>query len=134
MVFIEFGRYEVDHDLFGGFQPIRCATDGRHKLVINLLASDEFYDLENDPCEMDNLIEFRDHASPRDRLHDRLLDWMNETRDPFRGYYWERRPWREDARPATWDYTGQTRQRPADPAFEKPMLDYDTGMPQTPQL
>ena len=27
--FIEFGRYEVDHDGFGGLQPIRCVCDGR---------------------------------------------------------------------------------------------------------
>ncbi|MCK5740285.1 sulfatase-like hydrolase/transferase, partial [bacterium] len=45
-VFIEYGRYEVDHDDFGGFQPIRAACDGRYKLVINLLTTDEFYDLE----------------------------------------------------------------------------------------
>lgn len=31
-VFIEWTRYEVDHDGFGGFQPIRCICDGRYKL------------------------------------------------------------------------------------------------------
>jgi len=50
-VFMEFHRYEVDHDGFGGFQPIRACFDGRFKLVINLLASDELYDLEKDPGE-----------------------------------------------------------------------------------
>jgi len=63
----------------------------------------------------------------RDRLHDRLLDWMNETRDPFRGYYWERRPWRTDARPATWDYTLMTRQREEE-EYEPRQLDYGTGL------
>ena len=52
---------------------------------------------------------------------------MNETRDPFRGYYWERRPWRTDARPATWDYTGMTRQRENE-EYEHRQLDYATGL------
>ncbi|MFW6158082.1 MAG: sulfatase-like hydrolase/transferase [Planctomycetota bacterium] len=126
-VFIEFGRYEIDHDGFGGFQPVRCVFDGRYKLAINLLTSDELYDLESDPGEMVNLIESADHAEVRSRLHDRLLRWMNETRDPFRGYYWERRPWRTDARDATWDYAGMTRQREHE-EYEPRQLDYSTGL------
>lgn len=127
-VFFEFGRYEVDHDGFGGFQPMRAAFDGRYKLVINLLGTDELYDLREDPCEMENLIGREDTAAVRDALHDRILEMMNRTRDPFRGYYWERRPWRADARPATWDYTGYTRQKETEPG-EARQLDYDTGMP-----
>ncbi|MFU8781293.1 MAG: sulfatase-like hydrolase/transferase [Kiritimatiellia bacterium] len=126
-VFIEFGRYEIDHDGFGGFQPIRCVFDGRYKLAINLLSSDELYDLQEDPGEMVNLIHSPDHTTIRDRLHDRLLEWMNDTRDAFRGYYWERRPWRTDARKATWDYTAMTRQRIEDD-FEPRQLDYNTGL------
>ncbi len=52
---------------------------------------------------------------------------MNHTRDPFRGHVWEARPWRLDATPATWDYTGMTRQRQAEPD-EAPLLDYVTGL------
>ena len=126
-VFMEFGRYEVDHDSFGGFQLIRGVFDGRYKLVINLLTSDELYDLEHDPDELDNLILSDDHLSIRNALHDRLLDWMNTTRDPFRGYYWERRPWRDDARPASWPYTNMTRQRENE-EYERRQLDYDTGL------
>lgn len=126
-VFIEFGRYEVDHDGFGGYQPIRAIMDGRYKLVINLLASDELYDLETDPDEMRNMITSPVYSAIRDRLHDQLLAWMNDTRDPFRGYYWERRPWRKDARPATWDYTLMTRQREED-GYEPRQLDYLTGL------
>jgi uncharacterized sulfatase len=126
-IFIEFGRYEVDHDGFGGFQPIRAVFDGRYKLVINLLSSDEFYDLHQDPQEMVNQIGSPELASERSRLHNRLLQWMNDTRDPFRGYYWERRPWRLDASPPTWDYTGYTRQRHPD-AGEQTQLDYATGL------
>ncbi len=125
--FIEFGRYETDHDGFGGFQPLRSICDGRYKLTVNLLTSDELYDLETDPCEVTNLINSPDHAQARDALHDRLLNWMNETRDPFRGYYWERRPWRQDAARATWRYTGMTRQREEED-YEPRQLDYDTGL------
>lgn len=126
-VFIEFGRYEIDHDGFGGFQPIRCTFDGRYKLVINLLSSDELYDLKNDPSELVNLIEDESTKSVRDKLHNDILNWMNATRDPFRGYYWEQRPWRKDAVEATWAYTGGTRQREED-YDEKRQLDYVTGL------
>ncbi len=130
IIFMEFGRYEIDHDGFGGFQPIRCCFDGRYKLVINLLSSDELYDIQEDPEEMVNLIDSKDHHSIRNKLHDRLLDWMNDTRDPFRGYYWERRPWRTDARAATWDYTGMTRQRENE-EYEPRQLDYKIGLEMT---
>ena len=60
------------------------------------------------------------------RLHDAILDHMNRTRDPFRGYYWHRRPWRKDAPAATWEYTGYTRQSEND--YEERQLDYATGL------
>ena len=129
-VFMEFTRYEVDHDDFGGFQPVRAVFDGRYKLAINLLAGDELYDLESDPEEMKNLIGSPEHAAVRNALHDKLLDWMNRTRDPFRGYYWERRPWRTDAREASWRYTGMTRQRENE-EYEPRQLDYNTGLEMT---
>jgi uncharacterized sulfatase len=124
VVFIEFHRYEVDHDGWGGFQPIRCAFDGRYKLTVNLLSTDEMYDLETDPQEMENLIESAEHAEIRDRLHASILDWMNCTRDPFRGPYWERRPW-QPKRTLRWG--GPTRPRPDD-GYERRVLDYSTGL------
>lgn len=125
--FLEFGRYEVDHDGFGGFQPMRSVFDGRYKLSINLLSQDEFYDLQQDPYEMVNRID--DPACYKEicRLHDAILDNMNRTRDPFRGYYWHCRPWRKDAPAATWSYTGYTRQSEND--YEERQLDYATGLP-----
>lgn len=126
-VFVEFGRYEIDHDGFGGFQPMRAIVSGDHKLVINLTSGDELYDLENDPEEMQNLIQDEGHAATRDRLHDRLLGWMNETRDPFRGYQWQRRPWRTDAPEASWHVTGMTRQREDEDLPRQ--LDYVDGLP-----
>jgi len=125
-VFMEWGRYEVDHDGFGGYQPIRCICDGRYKLAINLLVTDEFYDLQTDPNEMSNLIDSEQHAEIRNRLHDRLLDWMNTSRDPFRGYYWGRRAWRPDF-PEKWGNAGMTRQRENDGYLPRE-LDYATGL------
>lgn len=127
-VFCEWGRYETDHDGFGGFEPIRCVFDGRYKLVVNLLTSDELYDLQEDPHEMKNLIDSVAHAAIRDSLHDRMLDWMNRTRDAMRGYHWHYRPWRQGLPARTWHYTGGNRQRITEPD-EPALLDYDTGLP-----
>ena len=66
-------------------------------------------------------------ADIRDGLMARLLDHMNRIRDPFRGYHWEVRPWNRRAVQPSWDYTGFTRQR-EEPDYEKPQLDYDTGL------
>jgi uncharacterized sulfatase len=126
-VFLEWGRYEVDHDGFGGYQPIRCVTDGRYKLSIHLLTSDELYDLAADPGEMKNLIDSGDHAQIRNALHNKLLSWMDETRDPFRGYAWGHRAWRPEF-PESWDNSGMTRQRESDGYLPRE-LDYETGLP-----
>lgn len=124
VIFMEFNRYEIDHDGWGGFQPIRCAFDGRYKLVVNLHYTDELYDLEADPEEMTNLIDSQEHAAIRDSLHDRILDWINRTRDPFRGPVWERRPWKKELKQR---WGGPTRPRPDD-GYEPRMLLYETGM------
>ena len=92
-VFIEFNRFEIDHDGFGAFAPIRAACDGRYKLAINLLDTDELYDLATDPGELRNLIASPAHAPHRDRLHREIIHWMNRTRDPLRGPHWSRRDW-----------------------------------------
>ena len=124
-VFVEFNRYEVDHDGWGGFQPIRCAIDGRYKLVINLHYTDELYDLETDPQELTNLIADESVSDIRDALLDRILTWMNKTRDPFRGPIWERRAWNTKRR-MRWG--GSTRPRPDD-GYEPRVLLYETGFP-----
>jgi len=128
-IFMEFGRYEIDHDGFGGFQPIRCVFDGRYKLSVNLLDRDEFYDLKRDPKEKHNRIDSQDPElqNHRNRLHDRLLMWMNDTRDPFRGYQWQVRPWRTDGPSPSYSNDGMTRSRPAEPDEDGP-LDYATGL------
>ena len=125
--FVEFARYEIDHDGFGGFQPMRAIVTNRYKLQINLLDEDELYDLEQDPHELENCILHPEYVAVRNRLHDRLIEWMNETRDPFRGYQWQCRPWREDKKPS-WAVDGMTRQRKQEEGGYR-QLDYMTGLP-----
>ena len=122
---VEFQRYEIEHDSWGGFQPVRCLVSGRYKLALNLLHSDELYDLQADPGEVTNLIEHPDYFKIRAELHDRLLEWMDARRDPFRGPVWERRPWRFSRRLA---WRGKFRPRPAD-GYAPEVRDYDTGLP-----
>ena len=126
-IHIEFTRYEVDHDGFMGYQPIRCIYDGEYKLVINLLSTDELYNLKNDPYEMKNLIMSEDPeiVSIRNQLHDRLLEHMNTTRDVYRGYYWATRPYRKD-KVASFRNDGYTRQLQEEDFVQ---LDYSTGLP-----
>ncbi|MBN1246928.1 MAG: DUF4976 domain-containing protein, partial [Anaerolineae bacterium] len=124
-VIITFQRYEIEHDSWGGFQPVRAIVKGQHKLVLNLLHSDELYDVVRDPGEVRNLIDVPEMAAVRDELHDRLLDWMYAKRDPFRGPVWERRPWRASRR---LQWRGEFRPRPAD-GYAPDVRDYDTGLP-----
>lgn len=127
--FFEFTRFEQDHDHYGGFQPMRAVTDGRYKLSVNLMSQDEFYDMETDPYECTNLINTEDPAlcAIRDRLHDAILDRMCADRDPFRGYYWDCRPWRKDAAAPHWRYRGWTRQRENE-EYEPRQLDFVNGL------
>jgi uncharacterized sulfatase len=124
---IEFNRFEIEHDSWGGFQPIRCLVSGPLKLVINLLHTDELYDLQEDPSELHNLIDDPAYAEARNTLHDRLLEWMYQKRDPFRGPSWERRPWRSERR---LQWRGKFRPRPAD-GYAPEVRDYNTGLPAT---
>lgn len=126
-VFTEFTRYEADHDGFGGLQIMRAAISERYKLVIHLLDTDEFYDMENDPHEVNNLIDSKEYIAVRNELHDRLLHHMNETRDLYRGYQWAVRSWRND-KTMKWINDGFTRQRENE-EYEPRQLDYDTGLP-----
>lgn len=68
VVYTEFTRYEIDHDGFGGLQIMRAATGERYKLVLNLLDTDEFYDMKEDPYEVHNLIKDPAYAKERDAL------------------------------------------------------------------
>jgi uncharacterized sulfatase len=119
-VFVTFHRFAINHDSNGEFYPIRCVTDGRFKLAINLFESDEFYDLREDPHELHNLIDGPDHAEVRDRLHDALLAEMDRIRDPFRSFRWGDRSWRSARRIF---YRGENRPRPEGFTFEPSGID-----------
>lgn len=123
--FVEYHRYEIDHEYFGEYQPLRCLVRWPWKIVVNLLTSDELYNLDTDPGEMKNLIADPGAAADRDRMHDALLARMDETRDPWRGSYWANRPWRKQGRS---DWKGGTRFNPPD-GYRPAFLDYDTGFP-----
>lgn len=124
-VMVEFNRYEIEHDSFGGFVPVRCWITEKYKLVINLLGTDEFYDRQNDTDELNNLINSEQHESARNELHDQLLNYMESIRDPFRSYQWLARSWRKNA---TKDWMGAFRPKPKD-GYSPVIRDYDTGMP-----
>lgn len=125
-VFCEFHRYEIDHDGFGGIQFMRSAICDNMKLAIHLLDNtDELYDTKNDKYEMVNQIENEDYYEDRKKMHHDIIKWMNDTRDPFRGYQWKCRYW-SDEKPS-WDCDGYTRQRPS-AKDEIKQLDYDTAL------
>lgn len=93
-VLISFNRFALG-EARGAFFPIRCITDGRHKLSVNLFDTDEFYDLQADPWEMTNRIHDPGLAAVRDHLHDRLLQTLRDTLDPMDSHLWGDRPWRK---------------------------------------
>ncbi len=98
-VFVEYNRYEHPNDQFGGFQPMRAIITDDYKLAIHLLSQDEMYDVKKDPKNLVNIINNEKTAKVRDELHDLLEEWMLQTCDPMRGYYWMARPWRVDRQP-----------------------------------
>ena len=125
--FVEFNRYERDHDGFGGLQMMRGIVTDHYKLALHLCDTDELYDIDQDPHCIRNLIQEDSYKHTRNILHDRLLQWMNDTRDPFRGYQWKCRSWRTEYTP-DWEVDGWTRQHENE-ENELRQLDYDTGLP-----
>ena len=125
-VMCEFHRYEIDHDGFGGLQFMRAAIGDRYKLAEFLTDSDELFDDQADPYEVHNFINDPSYAQVRDEMHEYLMQRMNDTRDPFRGYQWRCRPWNTKDK-KDWECDGYTRQRPSGKG-ELVQLDYDTGM------
>lgn len=89
-----YGQARTDGD---GLYPVRCLVSAEgYKLTLNAFGTDELYDLEDDPGEINNRIDDSDYSSIRDRLHVRLLTEMGETGDSFHGQIWADRAWRDD--------------------------------------
>lgn len=89
---VEYHSYGV-----GDLYPVRAVvSDDGYKLVVNLFDSDELYDLDDEPLEVDNLIDDGDHAAVRRDLHDAMLATMDDTGDAFDCREWAQRPWRGD--------------------------------------
>jgi arylsulfatase A-like enzyme len=92
------------------YEPQRAVRSGRYKLIWNAEVgilnvpgdviqspiypqmipqavierpSMELYDLNQDPMEMENLIQNPEYAEVRKDLSQRLLNWMQETDDPL---------------------------------------------------
>jgi uncharacterized sulfatase len=106
-----FDRFAINHDGWGGFYPVRAASDGRHTLVLNLLDDcDEFYDRADDPWQLANRIDTP--SAVRDALHDAILAEMDRVRDPMRGWRWGARSWRTVCSPV-YSQGARRRERPA---------------------
>ena len=114
-VFVSYNLNQVDERERGGLYPIRCVSDGRYKLAVNLFDRDELYDLEADPYELTNRIDSADYAATRNRMHDALLEEMARTNDPMWNIQWEDRPWR----PARHFFFLPTQPEPAKPQARK---------------
>jgi len=123
----EYTRYEVGHDGFGGLEPLRMFVKWPWKLVINLHRTDELYNLQEDPHELQNRIEDSAVSETRDQLHQSLIDWMDEHIDPQRGTPWQKREWR-DASGVSWQFGAPMRPVPDDGVMPR-YHDYDTGKP-----
>lgn len=82
----EAGREAVFAEYHGdemGLYSQRMVRTDRYKYVFNAPDVDELYDLEADPHELRNLVDHPDYRAVRDRLRDRLVEWMDESDDPI---------------------------------------------------
>jgi uncharacterized sulfatase len=64
-------------------------------LAVGLRPPRELYDIQGDPGCLHNLAEASSHAAVRDSLHDRLIAYLEQTRDPRitgNGDIWETYP------------------------------------------
>ena len=64
----------------------RMIRTARHKFIFNSPAEGELYDLEEDPCEMKNLIDNPQYNEVKKKLIDILLGEMKNINDPALGW------------------------------------------------
>jgi len=66
-----------------GLYSSRCIKSGDYKYVWNLSDKDEFYDLKNDPYELDNIIYDKSKTEIISRLRIKLYDELEKCGDPM---------------------------------------------------
>ena len=70
------------YNLYNGMNfAVRAIRNERYKYVWNPQASDELYDLQADPHEMENLTEEAGLAAIQAELRDQLMEWLAEIGD-----------------------------------------------------
>lgn len=78
------GREDIFSQYFGcqfGLYSTRMVRDRRWKFVWNTTAQDELYDLQNDPAELNNLIDDPDVRDELARLRGRVIHWCESIGD-----------------------------------------------------
>jgi uncharacterized sulfatase len=122
---VEFHRYELIHDGFMDWSPMRALVGWNWKLTLHERYGDELYDSASDAHECRNRIADPAAAAVRDAMHDRLLAWMDARNDPLRGTAWRQRSWRDlGAMPFT-----ATARVLHDDGVRPSYLEYHTGRP-----
>lgn len=66
-----------------GLWSTRMVRDKRYKLIYHATGKPEFYDLGEDPGELDNRALDSAHRGEVHRLKGRLLEWMEKISDPL---------------------------------------------------
>ncbi len=80
-----FAQYQGTHQ---GLYSQRMLRDRRWKYVYNAVSTDELYDLDADPGEVDNRVDDPAAAGELHRLRERMGGWMSEIGDPLSPPLW----------------------------------------------
>lgn len=80
------------YDLYNGMSfKVRAIRNATHKYIYNAQAINEFYDMVNDPYELNNLVENNqliensELMTTKNKLEEKLFKWMEDIDDPLLG-------------------------------------------------
>jgi len=82
--------YSAYHGAHLGLISERMLRNDNYKYIYNATDKDEFYDLKNDPWEMNNLIYSEAHHEIIKQMRLRMAEWMNDTGDTLISCPWIR--------------------------------------------